>query len=123
MLLHDFILARAQEMPAKIALRRGDDAVDFEMLADAVRQAAGGFVALGVRPGDRIGIYVNKRIEAVVSYFGAGYSGGVFVPINVSLKPAQVAHILRDCDVTMLVTTAAQAELLAAITEREPTHG
>ena len=33
-------------------------------------------------------------------------AGGVFVPVNPVLKPAQVAHILADCDVRVLVTTA-----------------
>jgi len=114
MLLHDLILARAQDMPGKVALRRGDKTVDFETLAAMIRRAAGGFVHLGLQPGDRIGIYLNKRIEGVVSYFATGYAGGVFVPVNQTLKPAQVAHILQDCDVKVLVTTAAQASLLAA---------
>lgn len=112
MLLHDFIVSRAQDMPGKVALRRGQESMNFETLAENLHRAAGGFVELGLQPGDRIGIYLNKRVEAVVSYFGAGYAGGVFVPINPSLKPAQVAHILRDCDVKILVTTAAQAGLL-----------
>ena len=113
MLLHDLILDRARDMPEKIAMRRGTGALSFEALAGAVRDAGRGFTANGLRTGERVGIYLNKRIEAVVSYFGAGYAGGVFVPINPSLKPAQVAHILRDCNVSILVTSAAQAELLA----------
>jgi acyl-CoA ligase (AMP-forming) (exosortase A-associated) len=112
MLLHDLILAREQDMPGKIALRRGDEALDFATLAADVRRAAGGFVSLGISPGDRIGVYLNKRFEAVASYFGAGYAGGVFVPVNSSLKAPQVGHILRDCDVKILVTTAAQAAIL-----------
>ena len=49
MLLHDFILARAQDMPGKVALCRGDETLDFATLAAEVRQAAGGFVALGLQ--------------------------------------------------------------------------
>lgn len=99
-------------MPGKTAVCRGDETKDFQSLADDMRRAAGGLVALGLQPGDRVGVYLNKRIEAVVSYFGTGYAGGVFVPINPSLKPAQVAHILRDCAVKVLITTAAQATLI-----------
>ena len=67
MLLHDLILARAKDLPGKTALRRGRESIDFQGLADAVRQVAGGLAALGLEPGDRIGIYLNKRVEAVVS--------------------------------------------------------
>jgi acyl-CoA ligase (AMP-forming) (exosortase A-associated) len=114
MLLHDFIVARGQEIPGNLAVvsGSGSDSMTYADLADAVRCAASGFVSLGIRPGDRIGIYLNKRVQSVLSYFGASYAGAAFVPINPSLKPAQVAHILRDCDVRLLITTTSQASLL-----------
>ena len=114
MLLHDFIVARGRDMPANLAVTSasGSDSMTYAELGDAVRGAAGGFTSLGIRPGDRIGIYLNKRIQGVLGYFGASYAGAVFVPINPSLKPAQVAHILKDCDVRLLITTASQASLL-----------
>jgi len=113
MLLHDLILPRARGTPDHDALILGDKSLDYQGLARGLQTVAGGLTALGIRPGDRVGVYLNKRIEAVLSYFGASYAGAVFVPINPSLKPAQVAHILRDCDVAALVTTAAQAAQLA----------
>ncbi len=113
MLLHDLIRPRARAMPEQIALVRGDVTLSYAALRDGVAQTAAGFVSHGIRPGERVGVYLNKRVEAVVAYFGASWAGAVFVPINPSLKPAQVAHILRDCDVAILVTTAAQAKGLA----------
>ena len=38
--------------------------------------------------------------------FGAAAAGGVFVPVNPLLKPEQVAYILSDCNVRVLVTSA-----------------
>ena len=38
--------------------------------------------------------------------FGAAAAGGVFVPVNPLLKPEQVAYILADCNVRVLVTSA-----------------
>jgi len=43
----------------------------------------------------------------------AAAAGGVFVPVNPVLKPAQVAYILKDCDVRILVTSAERLNLLA----------
>ena len=63
-------------------------------------------------------MYLPKLLETVTSLFGAALSGGVFVPINPLLKAGQVAHILRDCNVRILVTSADRARLLAeALTE------
>jgi acyl-CoA ligase (AMP-forming) (exosortase A-associated) len=48
----------------------------------------------------------------VVSVFGTSAAGGAFVPINPLLKPQQVAYILDDCDVRVLVTSAERYDRL-----------
>ena len=63
--------------------------------------------------GDRVAVYLDKRIETVTSIFGTSAAGGVFVPVNPVLKPKQVAYILADCSVRVLVTTAERLALLA----------
>ena len=55
-----------------------------------------------------------KQFETVITMFGAARAGCVFVPVNPLLKPPQVGHILRDCDVRVLVTTAQRAQELQA---------
>jgi len=118
MLLHDLILTRAESGAQRPALKRGNVTVTYEQAVDDLKRVAAGLVALGVRPGERVGIYLSKRVEGVLSYFGCSYGGAVFVPINSSLKPAQVSHILHDCDVVALITTTGQAQdLLDALSE------
>jgi acyl-CoA ligase (AMP-forming) (exosortase A-associated) len=51
---------------------------------------------------------MEKRFETVVALFGAAAAGCVFVPLNPILKPRQVAYILQDCNVRVLVTTGAR---------------
>nr|WP_156421546.1 acyl-CoA ligase (AMP-forming), exosortase A system-associated [Aureimonas sp. AU40] len=76
--------------------------------AELWRQARGfgaALGALGLERGERVAIYLEKRIETVVAIFGASVAGAVFVPVNPLLRPAQVGHILADCDVRVLVTS------------------
>jgi acyl-CoA ligase (AMP-forming) (exosortase A-associated) len=47
--------------------------------------------------------------------FAAAAAGGVFVPVNPLLKPEQVAHILLDCNVRILVTSPERLELLRPV--------
>ncbi|WP_405234369.1 acyl-CoA ligase (AMP-forming), exosortase A system-associated [Lentisalinibacter salinarum] len=115
MLLHELIFSAAERTPDAPALLRGNGSLEYGQLADSIGRTATGLTALGLRPGERVGVYLNKRIQAVQAYFGALHAGGVFVPINPSLKPAQVAHILRDCNVAALVTTEAQARSLTEV--------
>jgi acyl-CoA ligase (AMP-forming) (exosortase A-associated) len=67
---------------------------------------ARGLVAAGLGRGERVGIYLEKRFETVIGIFGTAAAGGVFVPINPLLRARQVAHILNDCAVRILVTSA-----------------
>ena len=66
---------------------------------------AGGLIGLGLQRGERVAIYLEKRFETVIASFGAPAAGGVFVPLNPLLKAEQVAYILRDCNVRVLITS------------------
>ena len=67
---------------------------------------------LGLRPQDRVAVYLDKRIETVTALFGTSAAGGVFVPVNPLLRPQQVGYIIRDCDVRVLVTSPERFALL-----------
>ncbi|MBP8298090.1 MAG: acyl-CoA ligase (AMP-forming), exosortase A system-associated, partial [Burkholderiales bacterium] len=81
-------------------------------LAAQVARFAGGLAGAGLQRSERVAIWLEKRVEAVVCAFGAAAAGGVFVPVNPLLKPPQVAHILGDCNVRILVTSAERLALL-----------
>ncbi|MDB5794810.1 MAG: acyl--CoA ligase, partial [Noviherbaspirillum sp.] len=69
----------------------------------------------GLGRGERVAVYLEKRIETVAGLFGAAAAGGVFVPVNPLLKPEQVAYILADCNVRVLLTSADRLKLLAPV--------
>ena len=68
-----------------------------------------GLTELGLERGDRVAVFLEKRLETVASIFGTSAAGGVFVPVNPLLSPQQVAYILADCDVRVLVTPPARS--------------
>jgi len=88
------------------ALTAGDRTLSYAELGRAVSGFAAGLSAMGLCRGDRVAVYLDKRIEAVVAMFGAAAAGAAFVPVNPLLRPAQVDHILGDCQVRCLVTSA-----------------
>jgi long-chain acyl-CoA synthetase len=71
-----------------------------------VRAAAKGLIALGIAPGDRVGIMADTRFEWAVMDFAILAAGAVTVPIYPSSSAAQVAWILADADVTHVATDA-----------------
>ena len=112
-LLHELPMLSAQRTPDAIALRDGASSCTYAGLADEIARFAAGLGALGVGRGDRVAIFLDKRQATVVASFGAPAQGAVFVPINPLLKPDQVAYILRDCGVRVLVTSDERWRLLA----------
>jgi acyl-CoA ligase (AMP-forming) (exosortase A-associated) len=103
MLIHDLVLESEKRFGSRPSLIRGTESLTYSELAGLIRQVASGLHEAGVGRGDRVGIYLNKRFECVTAYFAVSYIGAVFVPINAVLKPAQVGHILRDCNVKLLI--------------------
>ena len=110
--LHQLVADMAVTRPDAPALTFKDATMSYAELWDEIAAFGGGLQALGLERGDRVGIYLDKRIETVVSIFGTSAAGGVFVPVNPVLKAKQVAYILADCSVRVLVTTAERLELL-----------
>jgi acyl-CoA ligase (AMP-forming) (exosortase A-associated) len=119
-LLHDFIFDAAARTPAAEALVHGSCRLDYAALAAEVTRAALAILAHGVERGERVAVYLEKRVENVAAMFGASLAGAVFVPVNPLLKAEQVLHILNDCNVRLLVTSPERLPALAPLLARCP---
>lgn len=73
-----------------------------ELRADVTRFAAG-LRAIGVRRGDRIGIFLPMGIECVVAVLAVGALGAVYIPIFSGYGAEAIAGRLRDCDASVLI--------------------
>ena len=114
-LLHELIDSCVKRTPAAVALREGVHEATYQMLGLEISQAVNLFLALGLDRRDRVAVYMEKRIDTIVAMLGAAAAGGAFVPVNPLLKPEQVAHILKDCNVRILVTTPERLDLLRPV--------
>jgi acyl-CoA ligase (AMP-forming) (exosortase A-associated) len=114
-LLHELIAVAAARAPDAPALTAGDRSLRYAELQALVAGCASGLLGLGLQRAERVGIYLEKRIEAVAASFAAPAAGGVFVPLNPLLKPEQVGYVLADCDVRVLVTSPERARLLVEV--------
>ena len=111
-LLNELPWLVAERSPQSVALRDDTASVSYAELSDDVRRFAGALSALGLARQERVAIYLDKRRETVIASFGAPAQGAVFVPINPLLKAEQVAHILRDSGVRILVTSKERLKTL-----------
>jgi acyl-CoA synthetase (AMP-forming)/AMP-acid ligase II len=114
-LIHEFIVHQAEQSPSDVALVHLDDKFTYHQLYAEVTSAANGLQHLGLGENERTAIYLPKLPETIFGLFGTALAGGVFVPVNPLLKPNQVAHILKDCNVRVLFTSANRLSLLAEV--------
>jgi acyl-CoA ligase (AMP-forming) (exosortase A-associated) len=110
--LHHIVARSARRRPDAPALTFKQTTLSHAELWDDVVAFAAGLGELGLNRGERVAVFLDKRIETVTSIFGTSAAGGVFVPVNPVLKAKQVAYILADCSVRVLVTTPERLELL-----------
>jgi acyl-CoA ligase (AMP-forming) (exosortase A-associated) len=119
-LLHELPLRAAERTPNAPALSLKGQSLDYSALASAIDRFAAGLIRLGANKLDRIAIYLPKLHETVIAMFGTARAGCAFVPVNPLLKPVQVGHILRDCNVRALITSAERASTLTGELSASP---
>ena len=111
-LLPELIALSAERFPEAPALTDDTGTYAYGHLQETISRFSDGLIALGIKRGERVAIYLEKRFETVVASFGAPAAGAVFVPLNPLLKAEQVAYILRDCNVRILLTSAERLPVL-----------
>ncbi len=119
-LVHDFLFAAARRTPTAEALVAGRERLDYAALARATAAACARLLGTGLGRAERVAVYLDKRVDTVTALFGAAAAGAVFVPVNPLLKAEQVAYILADCNVRVLVTSADRLALLAPVLAQCP---
>jgi len=98
------LAATAARLGDHEAIVDGDVRLTWRELAGRVDAAARAFVAAGLEPGDRVGIWAPNCREWVVAAIGLQAAGGVVVPLNTRYKGTEAAWILDRSRARVLVT-------------------
>jgi len=119
-LIHQMLRASATRYPDKEAIVHGQQRLTYREVANRCTSVACRLRSAGMCRGDRIGIYLDPSVDQVVSMFSISQAGGVYVPVNAVLFPEQVAHIVRDCAMTALITTPQKLQVLLPVLRHIP---
>jgi len=96
----DTVFARAEREPTAVVIRRKDGTgwadVTARQFADEVTRVAKGLIAVGVEPGDRVGLMSRTRYEWTVLDYAIWSAGAVTVPIYETASPDQIRWVLSD---------------------------
>lgn len=110
-----------QRHPSKVALFWGEAELSY---AELWRQTTAVSCRLRqefqVKPEDRVGLWLKNCPEFIPSLFGILHAGAVVVPINNFLKPGEVAYMLEDAGIDVLITDNELAAHRGALVAARP---
>jgi acyl-CoA synthetase (AMP-forming)/AMP-acid ligase II len=90
----------------------------YKSLVGMARSVAAGLQRLGIKTGDRIALYLPNCPELIVSYFAIWRAGGVAVPCNPMFRREELAHQLRDAEVSCGFTTEKGREIESGVSNK-----
>jgi fatty-acyl-CoA synthase len=120
----DRIAATFPENEAVIACHQ-NKRLRYRELREVTDAFARGLIALGVKHGDRVGIWSTNSFEWVVAQFATPKIGAILVNINPAYRSSEAAYALRQSGVSVLLTqvrykTSEYVEILREIRDGLP---
>jgi amino acid adenylation domain-containing protein len=103
-LLHRLLETSAERFPDRVAVVDRDRLATYAGLNTGANQLAHMLIEAGIKQGDRVGIYMDKSLEAVEAIYGILKAGAVYVPLDARAPAARLAYIARDCGIECLIT-------------------
>lgn len=116
----------AARLPGKTAIISPERSVSFAELHAEALSTAECLRELGLKPGERVGICMEKTVDQVVAILGVLFANAVVVPILPRLKGPNIRHIIENADMAALVTDAqriGEVAEFATITKLVIGHG
>ncbi|TCT08399.1 malonyl-CoA/methylmalonyl-CoA synthetase [Tepidamorphus gemmatus] len=78
---------------------------------------ANALVGLGVEPGDRVAVQVDKSPRALFLYLACVRAGAVYLPLNTAYTLAELAYFIGDAEPSVVVCRPSVREAVAALPE------
>jgi fatty-acyl-CoA synthase len=98
-------VARFGDRPA-LVVRHQQKRASYQQLWDDTTRAALAMLAIGVRAGDRVGVWSSNRYEWVVIQYASARIGAILVNINPAYLKDELGYALRQSGVGLLFHAA-----------------
>lgn len=92
-----------ERFPDSIALVFEGRGIKYEELRELTDRFAAAMSDLGLKKGDRVGLYLPNSPQFIIAYLGAMKAGGVISPMNPMYVSREIKHQLKDCGANSIV--------------------
>ncbi len=115
-----FLEESARKVPEKPCTIFRDTVVTYREMNEATDHLAGALAGLGVRKGDRVGIFLPNVSQFVLTYFGILKAGGVVVATNPAYTPPEIEYQVNDAGIEVMFVMDTAYEKIKALQPKTP---
>jgi malonyl-CoA/methylmalonyl-CoA synthetase len=94
----------AERAPEKLCLRFEGEEISYQGMRERAEGFGAGLAAWGLRPGERVALFLGNHPDLLAAYVGTHLAGGVIVPVNTQYRRGELRHILGDAGVRLCLT-------------------
>ena len=103
--LGDLLLIAADSHPDRMAVILPYRRMTYAELRDQAIQRALSLQALGIKSGDHVGLLLPTGMDFIISMFSIALLGAVTVPVNARYQPPELAYVIENADLRVVLTT------------------
>jgi len=101
-----------------IASADGNQLLSYHDLLSGAARYANALAALGVQPGDRVTVQIEKSIANVLLSLGVMKAGGVYQPLNTAYTESEVDYFIGDAEPKLIVCDPARQQSMRKLADR-----
>ncbi|MER8996071.1 malonyl-CoA synthase [Mesorhizobium sp. M0678] len=116
--LFDALLGDRRETAAPFLRLPGGDEISYRKFYERVSRYANALVALGVKPGDRVTVQVEKSPDALALYFATIGLGAIYSPLNTDYTAGELEYFVQDAEPSLVVCVPASEHNMGIIANR-----
>lgn len=107
MLVFEYLEKWAGERPGREAVIYADRRITYAEYEREVKRVARGLIRLGVKRGDKVGLYIPNHPEFVFGYIACSMLGAAAVPVTWRFAASEVKYVLGHSDTSVVVMETA----------------
>jgi fatty-acyl-CoA synthase len=101
----DLLVRGADLHPDRDVFVFPEDRRTYREMEDRATEVATALLAMGIQPGDHVGILMPNCMDFLEVWFGLSFIGAVCVPINARFKARELGYVLENADLVALFTS------------------
>lgn len=101
-MIYDWSRGMVEMQSTQIAITLGDEHLSYALLESDSNCLAGQLIESGLKPGERVGLYMDKSPKALVAMLAITKAGGVYVPLDTKSPAERISKIIKSSDPSLM---------------------